>query len=170
MHKTTLILLAGILILSLGITTSTVTAATTPITILEPQLLINHTQAIGNRTMRYYNVYVTLRNDGTQATDNITVFFTDPELKTNIILGNCTLVPGQTKTFTKIDYPLGIQGAFTFNVSFQPTLPIPASQYNTGKQSFTIGATAQKKSTPGFEWSLMAVALIVATAFYRRRR
>jgi hypothetical protein len=168
MHKTPImIVLASVLLLCLTILPQC--AAQPAITILEPQAIVDHTQAVGNRTIRYYNFYITLRNDGDVSSDNITVYMMDPELHNNYTLGNCTLAPGQTETFNKTSHPIAIQGAFVLNVSYHPTQSIPVTPYNSGLQSFTIGSVPKTKSTPGFEWGLMLGALIIAGLVYRRK-
>ena len=139
------------------------------ITILEPQAQVTHTEQVGQRLIRYYTFVVTFRNDGTATSDNLTFFLTDPDLHNNYTLGSATLAPGQTTSFSKTDFPITTQGAFTLNISYAPTESIPSTPTNTGMHSFTLGETTQKKSTPGFEFAVVALAAVIAGLFYRKK-
>lgn len=171
MQTTSLLLIAGLLILSL---TTTAHAALPPanIEIQTPRILLNNTEKIGNRTIGIYDIFVPVSNAGRSPTDNITFTFIDPEIHANITLGSAVIGPGQTYTFVKHNYPIGIPMPYYFNITYRPTnRTVNANEYNSGERSFLHGGAAPtpKKSTPGFEWGIMALAVIIALAVYRRR-
>ena len=137
------------------------------ITILPPQTQITSTQQYGARIVRNYTIAVSLRNDGTAPSDNITVYYEDPDLHFNASLGNCTIEPGQTKTFIK-SVIVATPPPFYLNVTYHPTNKSIWTTTNSGARSFTIGAIP-KKSTPGFESTILALALITAGILYRKK-
>ncbi len=169
MHARTCFYLIGSFLLVLGMLP--VCAAQHPsITVLEPQALVTQTQQVGTRFIRHYTFVVTVSNNGSAPSDNITFFLIDPELHSNFSLGNCMLQPGESKQFSTTDYPIAIQGAFLLNISWAPTSPqVPQDQYNSGVKSFTIGGATTKKSTPGFECAFVILALGITALVYRKK-
>lgn len=138
------------------------------ITILEPQAQVTSTQQYGARTIRNYTFIIGLRNDGTATSDNITVYYDDPDLHYNASLGNCTIDPGQTKTFIT-NVVVATPPPFYLNITYHPANKTTAwTTANSGSHSFTIGAVP-KKSTPGFDLAILSLALIAAGVLYRRK-
>ncbi len=168
MHNHTYSLIGAIIIACVALS-PLCSAQEVAITILEPQAQVTRTEQVGQLLIRYYSFVITFRNDGTATSDNLTFFLTDPDLHNNYTLGNATLAPGQTASFSKIDFPVSAQGAFALNISYAPTESIPSTPANTGTHSFTIGGTTQKKSTPGFEFAVVALAAVIAGLFYRKK-
>jgi len=167
MHLFTRTLVVSIVLLSLG--SLPLCAAQHPsISVQEPKTAVTRTNQVGSRTIRYFTFGITVRNNGTETSDNLTFVLRDPELPSNRTLGNCTLQPGASKTFTVTDYPIATPGAFYFNVSWSPT-SVGFNSYNTGKASFIVGGADAKKSTPGFEGILAFIALGAALVLYRKK-
>ncbi len=133
--------------------------------------LIQTRPPVGNKIIYEYRITTILRNSGDRASPNIDVKFREPEPGTNSSLifqpRNCSLQPGEEKTFVFTNWPTTLTGDIPLNISFTPTSPdvllssIVASN-NSNYYIYTLhnGDTNPKTSTPGFEVLIVLLAVL----------
>jgi hypothetical protein len=132
--------------------------------------LIETREPIGNRVIHVYNIIAVLHNSGDGKSDEITVYFYDPEFnKTTtpplkLTPLNASLNPDENKTFILQNWPTPLSGDIPINISFGPSSPnILVIPENSGYYVYTLSINGDKKttSTPGFEIACILVAIMV---------
>jgi len=132
--------------------------------------LVETREPIGNRVIHVYNIIAVLHNSGDDKSDEITVYFYDPEfnktttppLKLSPL--NASLNPDENKTFILGDWPTPLSGDIPINISFGPSSPnVIKTPENSGFYVYTLSINGDKKttSTPGFEIACILVAILV---------
>jgi hypothetical protein len=132
--------------------------------------LVETREPIGNRVIHVYNIIAVLHNSGDGKSDEITVYFYDPEFnKTTtpplkLTPLNASLNPDENKTFILQNWPTPLSGDIPINISFGPSSPnILVIPENSGYYVYTLSINGDKKttSTPGFEIACIFVAIMV---------
>lgn len=141
--------------------------------------LVETREPVGNRTIHVYNIMAVLHNSGTVKSDQITVYFYDPEYnKTTtpplkLTPSNLSLNANEDETFVLQNWPTTLTGEVPINISFQPTDPnVVLNQYNSGSYVYilSIGNTKKSTSTPGFEVAFVLVALLILLLMKQGRK
>ncbi|DAC73299.1 MAG TPA: hypothetical protein DSN98_01180 [Thermoplasmata archaeon] len=131
--------------------------------------LVETRPPVGNKVIRVYNIIAVLQNSGDVKSDEISVFFYDPEYnKTTtppikLTPFNVSLNPDENKTFILNNWPTPLTGDVLINVSFKPSLSdVLKTQDNSGSYVYhlQIGATRKTTSTPGFEVAVVLFAIL----------
>jgi hypothetical protein len=141
------------------------------ITDVKHQLL--STKTIGARQAHYFAFFITFSNTGDVETDNITVYFNDPELNARLEIGSFTLTPNQNITLVYDEWPTTLLGETTINITYSPTEQgVEHTSYNTGTKAytFTIGALPDNNQTPGFEIIIFLLSLITFILVLEKRK
>ena len=132
--------------------------------------LVETREPIGNRVIHVYNIIAVLHNSGDGKSDEITVYFYDPEFnKTTtpplkLTPLNASLNPDENKTFILQNWPTPLSGDIPINISYGPSSPTDIkTEDNSGYYVYTLSINGDKKttSTPGFEITCILVAIIV---------
>ncbi len=131
--------------------------------------LVETRESVGNRTIRVYNILAVIHNSGTVKSDEITVYFYDPEynktttppIKLTPLAASVS--PNENITFILQNWPTLLTGEVPINISFRPSSPnVVETPYNHGSYVYMlqIGNAQKSSSTPGFEVAIVLVALI----------
>ena len=132
--------------------------------------LVETREPIGNRVIHVYNIIAVLHNSGDDKSDEITVYFYDPEYNKTTTSPmkltplNASLNPDENKTFILQNWPTPLSGDIPINISFGPSSPnILVTPENSGYYVYTLSINGDKKttSTPGFEIAFILVAIMV---------
>jgi hypothetical protein len=132
--------------------------------------LVETREPIGNRVIHVYNIIAVLYNSGDGKSEEITVYFYDPEFnKTTtpplkLTPLNASLNPDENKTFILQNWPTPLSGDIPINISFGPLSPnVIKTEDNFGYYVYTLSINGEKKttSTPGFEIAFILVAIVV---------
>jgi hypothetical protein len=114
----------------------------------------------------FFNISITLRNSGSQESDNMTVEIQDEEMGTNFIHTNGTISPGQIKTFYFLDYPINGMIEHRINISYHPTFEsIEWTEFNHGTDVLVLLPEKKNETTPGFEIVFIFLALILYISY-----
>jgi hypothetical protein len=144
--------------------------------------LIHTREAIGQRVIHVYNIIAVLHNSGDGKSDEITVYFYDPEYNktttplmklTPLNASNTSLNPDENKTFILRNWPTPLSGDIPINISFGPASPnILVTPENSGYYVYTLSINGDKKttSTPGFEIACILVAIMVLVMGRRTKK
>jgi hypothetical protein len=140
--------------------------------------LVETREPVGNRTIHVYNIMAVIHNSGTVKSDQITVYFYDPEYNKSttpplkLAPSNLSLNPNEDETFVLQNWPTTLTGEIPINISFRPSDPnVVLNQYNSGSYVYmlSIGNTKKSTSTPGFEIAIVLVALLLFLLRKQRR-
>jgi hypothetical protein len=132
--------------------------------------LVETREPVGNRVVHVYNIIAVLHNSGDVKSDEITVYFYDPEFNKTTTPPmklsplNTSLNPNENKTFILANWPTPLSGDIPINISFGLSSPkiLPTSE-NSGYYVYTLSINGEKKttSTPGFEIACILVAIMI---------
>jgi len=132
--------------------------------------LVETREPVGNRVIHVYNIIAVLHNSGDDKSDEITVYFYDPEYNKTTTSPmkltplNASLNPDENKTFILQNWPTPLSGDIPINISFSPSSPtVIKTEDNSGYYVYTLSINGEKKttSTPGFEIACILVAIVV---------
>ena len=132
--------------------------------------LVETREPIGTRVIHVYNIIAVLHNSGDVKSDEITVYFYDPEFNKTTTPPmklsplNTSLNPDENKTFILANWPTPLSGDIPINISFGPSSPnVIKTEDNSGYYVYTLSVNGEKKttSTPGFEIAFILVAIMV---------
>ncbi len=117
-----------------------------------------------------YDISVTLRNNGTIESDDITVRIMDED---GNYTRNATIMPGVSKTFLFNNHPLFGLTDHTISIFFYPTDTFAQlTEYNHGEDTLILkyGTTNGDDNTPGFEsvFLFILIALYVMVKKYKK--
>jgi len=116
-----------------------------------------------------YNISVTLHNEGSSPSDNITISIYDDDgapIYRTYIFG-----PGETQTFLFPKYPLFGEEPFEVTFTYSPTDPlITPNDDNSGTDTLIIGEAADSSSTPGFEAAVSIVLIGIMFLLIRQSK
>ncbi|HUS99151.1 MAG TPA: hypothetical protein VMY59_02390 [Candidatus Thermoplasmatota archaeon] len=132
--------------------------------------LVETREPIGNRLIHVYDIIVVLHNSGDAKSDNINVYFYDPEFNATttppitLTPANVSLNPDEEKIFSLSNWPTPLSGNIPINISFDPASPkILLTDDNHGSYVYTLSINGDTKtiSTPGFEIAFLLVAIMI---------
>jgi hypothetical protein len=131
--------------------------------------LVETRAPIGNRVIHVYTITAILHNSGDAKSDEINVYFYDPEFnKTTtppitLTPSNVSLNPDEDKIFTLSTWPTPLSGNIPINISFGPASPkILITDENHGYYVYTLSIDGDTKTTsPGFEIAFILVAIMI---------
>jgi hypothetical protein len=127
------------------------------------------TEKIGQQTIAYYKISITLQNTGDVRSNDITLNVVDdggfPFLE------NYTFNPGESKTFIMNNWPLEGLGAHNLTINFFPTNESRMNPHNHGTMTYVVSGNSPSdgSSTPGFELIVVLVAVLLAIFLYRKK-
>jgi hypothetical protein len=125
---------------------------------------------VGTRVVHVYTIIAILSNTGDIKSDEISVFFHDPEFNTTttpplrLSPFNISIGPHENQTFILQNWPTPLTGDVPINISYTPSAPTVVETIdNSGYYVYTlhIGGSTSTKSTPGFEVLIVFIALFI---------
>jgi tetrahydromethanopterin S-methyltransferase subunit F len=155
------------------------TASSSKLSIKNVSVQLVETRDIaGNRTIHVYNIFAILYNSGDMISEEINVYFYDPEFnKTTPPLTlnplNVSLDPNENMTFVLENWPTPLSGDIPINISFGPSSPnVLETDKNHGHYIYTlhIGNSNTTTSTPGFEIGIVFCAILVLFVWRNRKK
>ena len=126
-------------------------------------------EQIGNQIIMYYDIYITLKNSGNSASDDITLDVIDDGGYP--FIQNYTFSSGEDKTFIMEDWIFEGNGVHNITISYYPTNQSLTNSYNSGSMVLYLHENNQQQnnsSTPGFEAFLIfgtILLLAISTKF-----
>jgi hypothetical protein len=139
--------------------------------------LVETREPVGNRVIHVYDITAVLHNSGDMISDDVTVYFYDPEFNETtpplkLDPFNVSLDPNESITFTLEDWPTPLTGDVPIKISFRPDSPdIVSTEFNSGSYTYTlqIEGNGTSTSTPGFEVALCIGAILVFLIWRTRK-
>jgi hypothetical protein len=136
------------------------------ISIVNKTYELSDTSTKGTQTASYYDILITIKNQGVSYTDDITVELVDefdiPTTK------NYTFQPSEIKTFQFKEYPVVGTGQKNITIRYYPSNESRINQGNSGSTFLIIGEIQQQSSTP-FLPTVIFICLILFFAYYRKK-
>jgi len=121
----------------------------------------------GTQVFEFFNINITLRNLGTNASDEITIELIDQD--NTSVYRKYTFDPLEKKSFLFNNHPISGTGDHDIVIKFYPTNETKKASYNSGSETFVINKNnSQKGSTPGFEITFL-IAAIALFIFLKRK-
>lgn len=141
-------------------------------------VLVETREPVGNRVIRVYDIIVILHNSGDIKSDEITVYFSDPEFNTTtppmkLTPSNISCNPNENITFTMDDWPTPLSGDVPINISFGPSdSDVIKTGDNSGYYVYSLHIENNEKttSTPGFEVVVVLGAILVLLLMKYRKK
>ena len=122
-------------------------------------------------TFEYYKINIVLHNSGPDVSENVTLSIEDPDDLVPV-KQNYTFMPDETKTFVFGDnnnYMIQGTGDHLINV----TVYVNESENILAYKQMIMnkyGTTPEDTSTPGFEFILFTISLMMLLVIFKRRR
>ncbi len=118
------------------------------------------TEEAGTQIFEFFNINITLRNLGTNNSDEITLELIDQD---NIsVKREYIFDPLEKKSFLFSNHPISGTGDHELTIKFYPKNQTRKADYNSRSETFVINKDDSKGgSTPGFEITLTTIALAI---------
>lgn len=146
---------------------STISVQAYNIEIVNKNYELTDTTSQGSQTAYFYTILITLKNEGTDFSDDISIeVIDDMDIPT---IQNYTFSPSEIKTFQFKDYPLVDAGPHELTIKYYPTNESRTNQGNSGSTTMIIDESQEQTSTPYLSVSFL-ICFILLIAFIRKRK
>ena len=119
------------------------------------------TETRGTNSVEFFNIDVTLRNLGTNESDDIIIEISDKDNAP--VKQNHTFYPLEKKNFLFINYPILGTGDHEITIKFYPKDETKTASYNSGSETLIINKNKSQadSSIPGFEITLIITTIAI---------
>lgn len=148
---------------------ATVHANEYKINILDKNYQVSFVEEKGEQTGVYYDIFITVKNQGPDISDNITLSLYD-EFDLPLSL-NYTFDSDETKTFTFNDYPVIGIGSHEIRIELYPTNESLRKTSNTVTDTITLNYTPENEtSTPGIEITFIFCTILFIGYYLKKKK
>jgi len=125
-----------------------------------------------NQKFNYYNITITLKNNGAEVSDDITLKIWEKEEDANLSISrNGIIKAGETMEFMFGDWVVYGTGEHTAMYEYYTTNTSKMNNYNSGSGFFKINdGSIKEDNTPGFELVLVLLAFVSIFLIKKRRK